>query len=352
MSPASSHSHGVAIQQWQDFSTQPPSHMAPPVPHRWSQPLPMHQQFPNDAGSLYRLYSQASTPLRVDDRPQSGSREQGRQHQQRQHSRVARRGSHQSLSSATGQGTEETFLLGGGSRGETQQTPTPPRKKSRQQGAPQRLPNSTAFPAPLPLFPAARGKASETTSQDASVAITTGSANTEEMRSLSPATSSVGEAAGVSGVLQCTQDHAAPARRSNLSPCLYFLRTGECKFGDLCKYAHPDSLKPMFTAAGLPIRPGQSWCPFHESYKWCGFGKCCKFNHREGTARPATGSCNAEGSEECIRGTSTCQAAEPLIPEFKDLIIAESIETPPPPSCNPPCTASANCLPILDNKVH
>ena len=79
--------------------------------------------------------------------------------------------------------------------------------------------------------------------------------------------------------------------------CSHFLRTGQCKFGDGCRFDHPpnearsdptgggkfrpEELKSRedATAVGLPIRPGVQDCAYFIRTGTCKFGNTCKWNH-------------------------------------------------------------------------
>jgi len=69
-------------------------------------------------------------------------------------------------------------------------------------------------------------------------------------------------------------------RRPGVSPCEFYLRTGECAYGLTCKWDHPtDRLGPKLNAVGLPLRPGESNCTFYMRTGKCSFGQTCKWNH-------------------------------------------------------------------------
>jgi len=140
-------------------------------------------------------------------------------------------------------------LQGRGGRGELLQA-TPPRRGPRRPGsAPhgaQPPPRWPPAPGPNPILrvpipPGAGGKASETGSLgESSVAGTagTGATETEGEGFLvpspgTPAAASVSEAVGGSGGPSGgSTGRGSGSQRSSLSLCLYYLRTGECKFGN------------------------------------------------------------------------------------------------------------------------
>ncbi|KAK8478965.1 hypothetical protein V6N13_141279 [Hibiscus sabdariffa] len=70
--------------------------------------------------------------------------------------------------------------------------------------------------------------------------------------------------------------------------CDYYMKTGECKFGERCKFHHPvDRLATneasqqaiKLTLAGLPRREGAVHCPYYMKTGACKYGATCKFDH-------------------------------------------------------------------------
>uniref|UniRef100_A0A1D1XMR0 Zinc finger CCCH domain-containing protein 3 n=1 Tax=Anthurium amnicola TaxID=1678845 RepID=A0A1D1XMR0_9ARAE len=66
--------------------------------------------------------------------------------------------------------------------------------------------------------------------------------------------------------------------------CLYYIRTGSCRYGPACKYHHPKekiAQVPTSTIGPhmLPLRPGQAVCTFYSTYGSCKYGSACKFDH-------------------------------------------------------------------------
>ncbi|KAF5204366.1 Zinc finger ccch domain-containing protein [Thalictrum thalictroides] len=75
--------------------------------------------------------------------------------------------------------------------------------------------------------------------------------------------------------------------------CDFYMKTGECKFGESCKFHHPiDRSAPMpsttnqpvqqnvkLTLAGLPRREGTIICPFYLKTGTCKYGITCRFDH-------------------------------------------------------------------------
>uniref|UniRef100_A0A7C8Z3T4 C3H1-type domain-containing protein n=1 Tax=Opuntia streptacantha TaxID=393608 RepID=A0A7C8Z3T4_OPUST len=69
--------------------------------------------------------------------------------------------------------------------------------------------------------------------------------------------------------------------------CQYYLKTGDCKFGAVCRFHHPrERLIPapdcLLSPLGLPLRPGEPLCIFYSRYGICKFGPNCKFDHPMG----------------------------------------------------------------------
>ncbi|XP_059298617.1 zinc finger CCCH domain-containing protein ZFN-like isoform X9 [Lycium ferocissimum] len=80
-------------------------------------------------------------------------------------------------------------------------------------------------------------------------------------------------------------------RRENVFPkrvgqpeCQFYMKTGDCKFGAVCRFHHPrERLLPpadcLLSPIGLPRRPGEPLCIFYSQYGICKFGPSCKFDH-------------------------------------------------------------------------
>ncbi|KAF4361970.1 hypothetical protein G4B88_029482 [Cannabis sativa] len=69
--------------------------------------------------------------------------------------------------------------------------------------------------------------------------------------------------------------------------CQFYMKTGDCKFGAVCKFHHPrERLIPtpdcVLSPMGLPLRPGEPLCIFYSRYGICKFGPSCKFDHPMG----------------------------------------------------------------------
>ncbi|URE11792.1 zinc finger CCCH domain-containing protein [Musa troglodytarum] len=66
--------------------------------------------------------------------------------------------------------------------------------------------------------------------------------------------------------------------------CQFYMKTGDCKFGAVCKFHHPrERLVPVpncvLSPLGLPLRPGEPLCDFYSRYGICKFGPNCKYDH-------------------------------------------------------------------------
>ncbi|XP_057955805.1 zinc finger CCCH domain-containing protein ZFN-like [Malania oleifera] len=69
--------------------------------------------------------------------------------------------------------------------------------------------------------------------------------------------------------------------------CQFYMKTGDCKFGAVCRFHHPrERLIPppdcLSSSIGLPLRPGEPLCVFYSRYGICKFGPSCKFDHPMG----------------------------------------------------------------------
>ncbi|KAG8389440.1 hypothetical protein BUALT_Bualt02G0229700 [Buddleja alternifolia] len=87
--------------------------------------------------------------------------------------------------------------------------------------------------------------------------------------------------------------------RAGQPDCKYYMRTGDCKYGSLCRYNHPPdwivsasncALSPL----GLPLRPGVQACSFYLQNGQCKFGRTCKFDHPLETVKYSQASYYAE----------------------------------------------------------
>ncbi|XP_008676803.1 zinc finger CCCH domain-containing protein 33 isoform X1 [Zea mays] len=110
-----------------------------------------------------------------------------------------------------------------------------------------------------------------------------------------------GTSIGDQGMFSSYQAGSVPVglyavQRENLFPerpdqpeCQFYMKTGDCKFGAVCKFHHPrERIIPTPNCAlsplGLPLRPGEPICSFYNRYGMCKFGPNCKFDHPMGNA--------------------------------------------------------------------
>ncbi|XP_020672352.1 zinc finger CCCH domain-containing protein 8 isoform X1 [Dendrobium catenatum] len=74
--------------------------------------------------------------------------------------------------------------------------------------------------------------------------------------------------------------------------CDYYMKTGQCKFAERCRFHHPiDRSAPIasvnkqaqqavkLSLAGLPRREGSVACPFYMKTGTCKYGAMCRFDH-------------------------------------------------------------------------
>ncbi|WOH15296.1 hypothetical protein DCAR_0934833 [Daucus carota subsp. sativus] len=69
--------------------------------------------------------------------------------------------------------------------------------------------------------------------------------------------------------------------------CQFYMKTGDCKYGAVCRFHHPrERLIPapdcVLSPMGLPLRTGEPLCIFYARYGICKFGPSCKFDHPMG----------------------------------------------------------------------
>ncbi|KAJ8499500.1 hypothetical protein OPV22_010052 [Ensete ventricosum] len=122
-----------------------------------------------------------------------------------------------------------------------------------------------------------------------------------------------------------------PQRPGELE-CDFYMKTGQCKFGERCKFHHPiDRSAPTsvlkqtpqqtvkLTLAGLPRREGAVICSFYMKTGTCKFGAACKFDH------PPPGEAIAMAT---IQGTAEGEETKDA-PEFQleSVVISPIIES-------------------------
>ncbi|KAJ7973623.1 Zinc finger CCCH domain protein [Quillaja saponaria] len=105
--------------------------------------------------------------------------------------------------------------------------------------------------------------------------------------------------AGTQGAFSPIRSGSVPVgfyalQRENVFPerpgqpeCQFYMKTGDCKFGTVCRFHHPrERLVPapdcVLSPIGLPLRPGEPLCIFYSRYGICKFGPSCKFDHPMG----------------------------------------------------------------------
>ncbi|KAK1431517.1 hypothetical protein QVD17_07977 [Tagetes erecta] len=106
------------------------------------------------------------------------------------------------------------------------------------------------------------------------------------------ATSHVNESANEALSGAYSSSYALP--RDNVFPerpgqpdCQFYMKTGDCKFGAVCRFHHPRErvFSPpdrVLNPIGLPIRPGKPLCVYYSRHGVCKFGSSCKFDHPMG----------------------------------------------------------------------
>ncbi|CAA7016251.1 unnamed protein product [Microthlaspi erraticum] len=80
-------------------------------------------------------------------------------------------------------------------------------------------------------------------------------------------------------------------QRPGQPECDFYMKTGECKFGERCRFHHPAdrlsaTIKPAsqqpnvkLSLAGYPRREGALNCPYYMKTGTCKYGATCKFDH-------------------------------------------------------------------------
>uniref|UniRef100_A0A1J3FJN2 Zinc finger CCCH domain-containing protein 57 n=1 Tax=Noccaea caerulescens TaxID=107243 RepID=A0A1J3FJN2_NOCCA len=111
--------------------------------------------------------------------------------------------------------------------------------------------------------------------------------------------------------------------------CEFYMKTGDCKFGTVCKFHHPrDRQTPdpdcVLSPFGLPLRPGEPLCVFYSRYGICKFGPSCKFDH---PMRVFTYNNNASPSSSS--SSSLHQETTAITTQLRTLLISSSVEATP-----------------------
>ncbi|RWR87115.1 zinc finger protein [Cinnamomum micranthum f. kanehirae] len=110
--------------------------------------------------------------------------------------------------------------------------------------------------------------------------------------------------------------------RPDQPECQFYMKTGDCKYGAMCRFHHPrERLIPAPNCAlsplGLPLRPGEPLCVFYSRYGICKYGPNCKFDHPIPTGHTygfSTSSSDAPVVRRLL-GSSSGSAALPLSSE-------------------------------------
>ncbi|KAL9379579.1 hypothetical protein Peur_028061 [Populus x canadensis] len=103
--------------------------------------------------------------------------------------------------------------------------------------------------------------------------------------------------------------------------CQFYMKTGDCKFGAVCRFHHPrERLIPapdcVLSPIGLPLRPGEPLCIFYSRYGICKFGPSCKFDHPMGVfTYNLTASSSADAPVRRLLGSSSGSAGLTLSSE-------------------------------------
>ncbi|CAM8928846.1 unnamed protein product [Rhodiola kirilowii] len=88
------------------------------------------------------------------------------------------------------------------------------------------------------------------------------------------------------GMYALPRDNTFPERPGQ-PECQFYMKTGDCKFGAVCRFHHPrERVIPVpdcaLSSLGLPLRQGEPLCAFYSRYGICKFGPSCKFDHPMG----------------------------------------------------------------------
>ncbi|GAU48557.1 hypothetical protein TSUD_182050, partial [Trifolium subterraneum] len=122
------------------------------------------------------------------------------------------------------------------------------------------------------------------------------------------------------GFYALQRDNIFP-ERPDQPECQFYMKTGDCKFGAVCRFHHPrERTVPapdcVLSPIGLPLRPGEPLCVFYSRYGICKFGPSCKFDHPMGIFTynvPASPLADASGRR--LLGSSSGTAALSLSSE-------------------------------------
>ncbi|GAA0174631.1 protein phosphatase [Lithospermum erythrorhizon] len=141
--------------------------------------------------------------------------------------------------------------------------------------------------------------------------------------------------------------------RLNEPDCIYYLRTGFCGYGALCRFNHPPdrsaAVGAMRASGGeYPERVGQPVCQYYMKTGMCKFGASCKYHHpKQGaSATPVTlniyGYPMRSGEKECMYYVKTGECKFGLTCKFhhpQPAMIQASTVTPGPRALAAPAPA-------------
>ncbi|AED92306.1 zinc finger protein 3 [Arabidopsis thaliana] len=102
--------------------------------------------------------------------------------------------------------------------------------------------------------------------------------------------------------------------------CQFYMKTGDCKFGTVCKFHHPrDRQTPP---PDCVLSSGEPLCVFYSRYGICKFGPSCKFDHpmrvftyNNNTASPSP--------------SSSLHQETAITTELRNLLVSSSVEAKP-----------------------
>ncbi|KAF8393936.1 hypothetical protein HHK36_020138 [Tetracentron sinense] len=122
------------------------------------------------------------------------------------------------------------------------------------------------------------------------------------------------------GLFALQRDNVFPERPGQ-PECQFYMKTGDCKFGAVCRFHHPrERLIPVpdcvLSSLGLPLRPEEPLCIFYSRYGICKFGPNCKFDHPMGNfSYNISASSSTDVPVRRLLGSSSRTAALPLSSE-------------------------------------
>ncbi|KAK9840585.1 hypothetical protein WJX81_003098 [Elliptochloris bilobata] len=123
------------------------------------------------------------------------------------------------------------------------------------------------------------------------------------------------------------------SREDSATPCPFYMKTGTCAYGDICKFFHPSTIPPvLFNSFGLPLRHGEPNCRFYMQTMRCDYGPSCKYNHPEPCHTVVAERCTAEQHfalkvSEAVKGGSAADAVPPAAEEQEPKAPAAGSET-------------------------